>query len=280
MGQLHANALRGMADVSSIVVVDTDQDRLAQASASFSTASSLDHLIGKLDAAVIATPPETHPMLATGLLESKVHCLVEKPMALDLESGLHMQLAAVKGRARLAIGQTERFNSNLAQVQRAITSHIDQVDIIRTSRGPDSMLNVDVVLDLMIHDLDWIVEFESRQLQRVEDAQVEWLDRTATHAFFKITFPHRCYSLKAAFNDTTPKRLVTLSGFGAPQQFDLAARQPDLPGDPISRQMAAFVSYCGGEDSGISSGQQALRILNLIETQSCMAQPRSVGTYG
>ena len=116
-------------------------------------------LLGKVDAVSIATPTETHCEIACAFLESGVHVLVEKPIAPTLAEADRMIAAAAKSGAKLMVGQLERYNPAMVALRPHVTKPL-YFEIHRVSPFPNRSLDVDVVLDVMIHDLDavqWLV---------------------------------------------------------------------------------------------------------------------------
>jgi len=116
-------------------------------------------LLDKVDAVSIVTPTETHCEIACAFLEKGVNVLVEKPFAKTLDEADLMIAAAEKSGAKLMVGHLERFNPAMV----ALRPHVDNplyFEIHRVSPFPNRSLDVDVVLDVMIHDLDaiqWMV---------------------------------------------------------------------------------------------------------------------------
>jgi len=116
-------------------------------------------LIGKVEAVSIATPTETHCEIACAFLEAGVHTLVEKPIALTLGQADRMIAASNRSGAKLMVGQLERFNPAMVALRPHVTKPL-YFEIHRVSPFPNRSLDVDVVLDVMIHDLDavqWLV---------------------------------------------------------------------------------------------------------------------------
>ncbi len=116
-------------------------------------------LLDKVDAVSIATPTETHCEIACAFLENGVHVLVEKPFAKTLAEADKMIAAAEKSEARIMVGQLERFNPAMVALRPLVTKPL-YFEIHRVSPFPNRSLDVDVVLDVMIHDLDaiqWLV---------------------------------------------------------------------------------------------------------------------------
>src|SRR5512132_523811 len=116
-------------------------------------------LIGRVEAVSLAVPTESHCEIACGLLEAGVHLLVEKPISRTLDEADQMIAAADKGSALLQVGHLERFNPALV----ALRPHVNKpvyFEIHRIGEFTARSLDIDVVLDLMIHDLDivqWLV---------------------------------------------------------------------------------------------------------------------------
>lgn len=116
-------------------------------------------LVGRIDAASIAVPTETHCEIACGLLESGIHVLVEKPISRTLEEADRMIEAAERGNAILQIGHLERFNPAMVALRPHVRKPV-YFEIHRVGQFTARSLDIDVVLDLMIHDLDivqWLV---------------------------------------------------------------------------------------------------------------------------
>jgi len=117
------------------------------------------YLLDEVDLVSIATPTETHCEIACAFLEKGKHALVEKPIALTLEEADKMIAAAERSGAKLMVGQLERFNPAMVALRPHVTKPL-YFEIHRVSPFPNRSLDVDVVLDVMIHDLDavqWLV---------------------------------------------------------------------------------------------------------------------------
>ena len=116
-------------------------------------------LLDKTDAVSIVTPTETHCEIACAFLEKGVHVLVEKPMSLSVGEADKMIAAAEKAGTKLMVGQLERFNPAMVALRPHVTEPL-YFEIHRVSPFPNRSLDVDVVLDVMIHHLDavqWMV---------------------------------------------------------------------------------------------------------------------------
>lgn len=147
--------------VEMVGVCDANPETAAEIAAANGCPSFTDwrELLGKVDVVSIATPTETHCEIACSFLEAGVHVLVEKPIAITLDEADKMIAAAEASGAKLMVGQLERFNPAMVALRPHITKPL-YFEIHRVSPFPNRSLDVDVVLDVMIHDLDaiqWLV---------------------------------------------------------------------------------------------------------------------------
>jgi predicted dehydrogenase len=142
-------------------VCDLSQE-IAQAVAEANSCAAFadwHELLDKADAVSIVTPTETHCEIACAFLERGVSVLVEKPIARTLADADRMIAAAEKSGAKLMVGHLERFNPAMVALRPHVTNPL-YFEIHRVSPFPARSLDVDVVLDVMIHDLDavqWLV---------------------------------------------------------------------------------------------------------------------------
>ncbi|MCC6452966.1 MAG: Gfo/Idh/MocA family oxidoreductase [Acidobacteria bacterium] len=116
-------------------------------------------LLDKVDAVSIATPTETHTEIACAFLDVGKHVLVEKPIASTVSDAERMIAASKRSGAKLMVGQLERYNPAMVALRPRVTTPL-YFEIHRVSPFPNRSLDVDVVLDVMIHDLDavqWLV---------------------------------------------------------------------------------------------------------------------------
>lgn len=172
LGRQHAriHAALAHADHSQFVAVCDLNEATARAVwAEYQTASPTERktewttdwrtLLGRVDAVSLAVPTEVHCAIACPLLEAGIHVLVEKPMSRTLEEADRMIAAAASGRSLLQIGHLERFNPALVALRPFVRGPL-YFEIHRVGQFTARSLDIDVVLDLMIHDLDivqWLV---------------------------------------------------------------------------------------------------------------------------
>jgi len=158
--RIHA-ALAAEGDSQFVSVCDIDAQRLRAVGDEWQVPSTTDwrSLVGNVDAVSLAVPTESHGSIGCALLEAGVHVLVEKPIARTLEEADQMISAAKKGGAILQVGHAERFNPALVALRPQVNNPV-YFEIHRVGQFTMRSLDIDVVLDLMIHDLDivqWLV---------------------------------------------------------------------------------------------------------------------------
>lgn len=164
LGRQHARihaALAAEGFSQFISVCDIDDERARAVSDEYEVDSTTDwkSLVGKVDAVSLAVPTESHCSIACALLEAGIHVLVEKPIARTLEESDQMISAGKTGGANLQVGHAERFNPALLALRPQINNPV-YFEIHRVGKFTMRSLDIDVVLDLMIHDLDivqWLV---------------------------------------------------------------------------------------------------------------------------
>lgn len=144
-----------------VAVCDRDENRAQAVATERHTTGTLNwrDLIGKVDAASLAVPTESHSEIACELLKAGIHILVEKPISRTLDEADSMIAAAKQGGAILQVGHAERFNPALVALRPHVRNPV-YFEIHRVGQFTARSLDIDVVLDLMIHDLDivqWLV---------------------------------------------------------------------------------------------------------------------------
>src|SRR5256885_9274055 len=164
LGRQHARihsdlAAEGLTEF--VFVCDIDQRAASEIASEKKVKWTTDwrQLIGKAEAVSLAVPTVSHCEIACGLLEAGIHVLVEKPIARTLAEADEMIAAAAKSGALLQVGHLERFNPALAALRPYVRNPV-YFEIHRVGQFTARSLDIDVVLDLMIHDLDvvqWLV---------------------------------------------------------------------------------------------------------------------------
>jgi predicted dehydrogenase len=161
LGRHHARLYASMPGVRLVGVVDTDAARAREIAAEYGCEALADvaSLAGRVRGASVAVPTVGHRAVAVQLLEGGVDVLVEKPLASSLEEADAILRAAQGTGALVMVGHTERFNPAI----RALTREVDNprfLEMHRLSGFSARSTDIDVVLDLMIHDLDLLLHLD------------------------------------------------------------------------------------------------------------------------
>src|ERR1035437_8709534 len=157
-GQNHCRVVHESARAQLAAIVETDTARAQEAAARYQSLALTDvrHLPGKIDAAIIAAPTTVHADLGCYLLDAGIDVLVETPIAIDLASADRLTAGARAGRGILQVGHLERFNPAVMAPEQRVTLPLF-FEIHRMNLFSPRSLDVDVVLDLMIHDVDLVL---------------------------------------------------------------------------------------------------------------------------
>jgi predicted dehydrogenase len=154
MGSNHARVLQSLPTASLVAVVDSDpaKGEVLAAAHGVPYFQNAKDVLGSADAAVLATPSESHADIGSLLLEGGLDLLVEKPIASTSAEAERLVAAATAANRILMVGHIERFNPAILELDRILK---DPVHLEMTRMGPFSpRVTADVVLDLMIHDID------------------------------------------------------------------------------------------------------------------------------
>jgi predicted dehydrogenase len=193
-GRNHVRVVSHLPDVELAAIVDADIEKAQALAQEYSSTafSSLDQLAGlAIDAAIVATPTVTHEAIASQLLEGGIDILVEKPIADSAAAGERLaHLARERGRI-LQVGHLERFNPAVTALERALTIPLF-FEVHRLSVFTPRSLDVDVVLDLMIHDLDIVLSFTGALPTEIHAAGISVLSRKVDIANVRLSFASGC----------------------------------------------------------------------------------------
>jgi len=194
LGQHHARLLASMADVRVVAVVDTRAGRAEEIGSRFGV-RAFTHLqdvpVGDLDAATIAVPTVSHLDVALPLIDAGVCVLVEKPLASSLAEADRLIDAASRRGVILAAGHTERFNPAVVAAL-PLVSNPRFVEVHRLGTFPDRSLDIDVVFDLMIHDLDLLLTAVKSEVTSIEAIGVNVLTPRTDIANVRLRFASGC----------------------------------------------------------------------------------------
>ena len=264
LGQHHARILSSLPGVTLAGVVDIDAARAAKVAADYGTQGFTDvREIGALDVAVIAAPTEHHASIAMSLVQSGVHTLIEKPVTRTVGEADALIAAAKAAGVVLAVGHSERFNPAVAAA-RPYVNDPRFIEVHRMGTQIGRSLDIDVVLDLMIHDLDLILSLVPSQVERVEAVGVPVLTNKVDIANARVRFANGCIAnLTASRISRDQVRKIRFFQRERYLSIDTAAREVEMyqltpqpgglpkidggkltvPGDePLKRELEDFVT--------------------------------------
>jgi predicted dehydrogenase len=192
-GRLHAEKLAAAEGSTLVAVVDRDEARAREVAGALGVEALGDHrgLAERVDAASVAVPTLAHHDVASDLLAQGIHVLLEKPIAETVEQADRLNaLAAARGLI-LQVGHLERFSPAYRVLAHSVGSPL-YIESHRISPFRDRGTDVDVVLDLMIHDIDLVAALVRQAPESVEAVGAPVLSPTADIVNTRLRFPGGC----------------------------------------------------------------------------------------
>jgi predicted dehydrogenase len=278
-GKNHCRAIHECARAELVAAVDIDTARAGEAAAAHGAEALSDYheLAGRVDAAVVAAPTSVHAEIGCWLLEAGIDVLVEKPIAADLAGAERLIGAAEKAGRILQVGHLERFNPAVVELERRATLPLF-FEIHRLNDFSPRSLDVDVVLDLMIHDVDIVLALARAEPAEIRAAGISILSPKVDIANVRLQFPNGCVANLTASRVST-ERVRKLRLF-QPQQYlsldygrqDLAIfsvaggqigfeQAPVTKSEPLRLQLEAFLDSVETRKSPKTSGPAARQSL-------------------
>jgi predicted dehydrogenase len=288
LGAFHAAKYAQLPDVELVGVVDIDRTRAAAVarSAGVAVLPGVEALFGAVDCASVAVSTPAHFAVASTLLAHGIDVLVEKPITATLDEGRRLVALAGARRRILQVGHLERFNPAI----RSLAGILDAPRFIEchrlapfTERGTE----VDVILDLMIHDLDVILSVVPAPLERVEAVGVPVLSETAdianarlrfaggtianvtasrvaTKRERKIRFFQADTYVSVDYGDRTVRIFRRTTDGGGVPTID-ASEQHFSDADPLFDEIEAFVAAVRTRATPLVDGVTAVRAMEIAE---------------
>lgn len=295
-GRQHARVYRTLEDVELVGVYDTDAERARAVAQEFETQAlaSLDAVAENASAASVAVPTAEHARVGVELLRRGLDLLVEKPIASSLEEADQLIETARPGGRILQVGHTERFNPAVTAAARIITQPLF-FEVHRLGVFSGRSLDVDVIFDLMIHDLDILLSFVPAEVEQVHAVGIPILsphvdiasvrlefangcvaNLTASrasnekvrklrffqpHAYISVDYSRRDAVLISVEKDVSAAALAT-GGLPAGLQVRKLETEPE---EPLHAELRAFVRAVRTRQPGPAHGVEARRVLALAE---------------
>jgi predicted dehydrogenase len=287
LGKHHARILSSMPGVELAAVVDTNMKHATEVAAEYGTRPMLEvrELGGRVDAVTIAVPTDIHREIALPFLRAGVPVLVEKPMARNLAEADAMIAASAEADTQLAVGHTERFNPAVAVAREHLTDP-RFIEVHRLGVFPERSLDIDVVFDVMIHDLDVILSVVHSDVASIDAVGVPVLTDKVDIANVRLRFANGCMANLTASRISRDR--VRKIRFFQPQAYlsiDYAAQKvekytlgkilgiPKINGgelpvtneEPLARELADFVDAVRTKRKPLVDGEQGRRALALAD---------------
>ncbi len=193
LGRHHARIYSEIPQVELVGVVDTDEKRARKVARRVGTRpyTRLKDIPGKLDAVSVVVPTEAHRQVATEALSRGAHVLLEKPIALDTAEATEVINLAKQKKLVLQIGHIERFNPAIAALKKILT-RAGFIEVHRLSPFKKEGTEVGVVLDLMIHDIDIILNIVDSPISEIHAVGIPVLNPSEDIANARIHFSNGC----------------------------------------------------------------------------------------
>ena len=189
-GKNHLRILAASKDAELVAAVDVDSAMAGQEALEFQCRALADYrdLAGICDAAVIATPTSTHEEIATFLMDAGLDVMIEKPIAPTVEAAERLSAKATATGRILQVGHLERFNPAVRALEKLVTLPLF-FEVHRLSLFSPRSLDVDVVLDLMIHDLEIVLALTGKEPEEVRASGISILSKKVDIANVRLAFP-------------------------------------------------------------------------------------------
>jgi predicted dehydrogenase len=286
-GRNHARVYRELGNAELVGIVDADSARAAQVAKEFSTEviENIDSLAGRVDAVSVAVPTIEHARVGCRLLELGMDVLVEKPMAASLAEADALVSAALRAGCILQVGHLERFNPGIVAVMPALNRPL-YFEVHRLGVFTPRSLDIDVVYDVMIHDLDILLAMIGAPVvdikaigipvltDKVDIAHVR-LDfatgavanvtasRVSTERVRKMRFfqQHEYISVDFTRQDALRVRVVEA---GPQPKFDFATL-PSEKQEPLRAELRAFLDSVRTRSAPLVDGAAGRRALELAD---------------
>jgi predicted dehydrogenase len=275
-GRHHLRILSKSPNAQLAGVADSNPDRASAAAAEYACPifTSTTEMSGKIDAAVVAVPTSAHADVGCTLLENGIDVLVEKPIASDLASARRLVETAARHERILQVGHLERFNPAVVALKDMVRLPLF-FEIHRLSLFSPRSLDVDVVLDLMIHDLDIVLDLVGAMPDEIRAAGISILSDKVDIANVRLAFPGGCVANLTASRVST-ERVRKLRLFQPSQYVSLDYQKQDAVVFTVSgNQQIGFQPLAATKDEPLR-----LEIEAFLEAVRTRSRPRASGEDG
>ncbi|UCD15354.1 MAG: Gfo/Idh/MocA family oxidoreductase [Candidatus Omnitrophota bacterium] len=278
LGSIHLRIYKEIKQIDKIYIADTAEKKLHPFK---DIASFTDYrqMPGDVDFVNIVTPTYTHFEIAKFFLERKIPVFVEKPITCNLEEANKLLDIAKSKKTLLFVGHVERYNNAYLAAKKTIKNPIF-IECHRLSQYPHRSLDIGVVLDLMIHDLDIILDLLKDEIKNVEAKGVKVISSTEDIANVRITFKKGCVAnITASRISEKKERKIRIFMHNCYVSLDYAKQAAEIyqktdnnitknvlsinKEEPLKKEISEFVSLVKNNTFDTDSAQGARDALEL-----------------
>ena len=300
LGQHHARIAAASEATTLVAVVDPSEARGREIAEKFGTqwSAELKDVLERVDAVQIAAPTGLHHALGLEVLKAGKHIIMEKPLAATMAEGTALLAALAEARVErpglvASVGHLERFNPAVTAL-RALGIKPHFAEAIRVSPFPMRSMEVDVIMDVMIHDLDLLLALIGRKVTSVEAVGVPILTKYADLVNARLKFEGGAFATVTASRVARKKeRVLRAFGANAYVSLDFAAQKlevlrlgmgPEGPvvqpqimdiveGEPLKLELEAFYSACLGLGEDVVLWKDAFEAMGVAaQVQQAVAE--------
>jgi predicted dehydrogenase len=259
LGRIHAKIYASMPDVELVGVADVDASAAERIAAQHGCAAFTDSyaLVDIVDAVSIAVPTSVHAEVAMPYLDAGVHMLLEKPIAPSVEEAERIVEAADRSEVRLLIGHLERFNAGIMALADRVTDP-RFIEVHRLGTFVERATDVDVVTDLMIHDIDIVLSLVKSELSYVSAVGSAVLTNHVDIANARLEFANNTVANVTASRVSSKKFRRIFPG--------LATETVDVtPRPPLDAELEHFIATVRNGAEPLVNGREGLKALRVAE---------------
>ena len=294
LGEFHAEKYKANKNAELVAIVDTDRSRrdVVSKKLDVKSYSSYESIINEVDAVSIVVPTNLHYKVASYFISNNKHVLIEKPFASSVSEAKKLKKLASKRDIVLQIGHLERFNKAFVKLKNIVKNPVF-IECNRISPFKIRGTEVNVIMDLMIHDLDIVMSLNNSNIKNIQANGASVLTNKTDIANARITFENGCVcNLSASRISEKIERKMRV--FQKDSYFSLDYQDCELDSykkvisgkikrieknknnfinnDPLNEEIKSFIECIKKSENpvidaadGIKALQYAIKISNLIK---------------
>ncbi len=281
-GAFHARHLEASPAAELVVIADPSEAAAEAIRASYGGRHATDYtsLIGRVDAVSIAVPTRLHRSVAADFIEAGIHVLVEKPLCESAAGGQQLAELAARRGVVLNVGHIERFSATYRRLRRELSGDARLIECQRHAPWRGRIVDVDVVLDMMIHDIDLVLDLARSEPSDVTASGVAMMGHGLDAVVARVLFANGSVAHFSA-NRVAPEtsRIMRVVAPDRALMADLgkgklgvyaadgkSLREEEIPlEDALKAEIDAFLSAVRGRSANGVDGRQAVAALSIVD---------------